>query len=347
MTLIIITTFVLIFVILAVSGAQKQKKEEQKLSRFIANILIRIEKSPTRRDFINTFTACVEQSEFFPSKHFYETHYDQILRICHDNTENVKIWQTFAKIMKRLDRSFALSWDVSEKEKKKNRRKNLNLFLYALSKEQHNLSAKQEMISIISTYKLAPNEFANLIFTSEEIFEFVKYWFKRSFIKYGQPDQKYVVSIPVDLHSMERNEETYKFSVQLELIYFKLEEGNTEVGNTNLKYDLMELFQIYQSALLDQEAKIFINWISRDLKIIYDSNHPFMLELSYIKELCSLLKNSQNKVNRMEQEICNLIRRRLIELYKQDMNFNSSEIEFSGTKLEGAYKSILAKYKHS
>ena len=331
--------------ILAVSGAQEQKKKEQELSKFIANILISIEKNPKRRDFINTFTACVEQSEFFPAKYFYETHYDQILRICHDNTANVKIWQTFAKTMKRLDRS--LFWDVSEKEKKKNRKKNLNLFLYALSKEQNNISTKQEIISIVSTYQPAPNEFANLIFTSEEIFEFVKYWFKRSFIKYGQPDQTYIVSIPIDLHSMERDEETCKFSVQLELIYFKLGEGNTEVGNSNLKYDLMELFQIYQSALLDQEVKIFINWISRDLKIIYDSHHPYMLELIYIKELCSLLKNSQNKVNHMEQEICNLIKSRLIELYKQDINFNSPKIEFSGTKLEGKYRSILAKYKHS
>lgn len=136
------------------------------------------------------------------------------------------------------------------------------------------------------------------------------------------PDH-YLINIPVKIYDL-HTDQNGKYRVKFDLIYFQIVNSEFSIGDTNITYDLEQLYTIFKTTIQGKgKASISINFFPRKIRI-YQDNNPRIAELRYLKALHKEfmdinlnIKNLDNEIRKIESLIKTI---QESDLYKYQVN---------------------------
>ncbi|MBS3029652.1 MAG: hypothetical protein HCA25_22040 [Dolichospermum sp. DET50] len=111
----------------------------------IETCIIQIEKNPSFPEIYDKFIETWRSSTWIPHEDIFNSgYYDRILKICEQNSSNIKAWQLLEQVLQRLNMSFGINIAG-----KRNRANTFRLLADNLMKEFQNQAIKERIISLI------------------------------------------------------------------------------------------------------------------------------------------------------------------------------------------------------
>ena len=304
----------------------KSKAQLKNVALYITNL----EKNTKSDSSYEKLIEVLKKSSYIKSSMFVnQGYYARILKICRENSSNIKVWQLLKEI---LSNPFFL---LEESQKSKT----LQLLLDIMTKEFKNTKIKDKILE-------------NIIFclhANQGKMEFISYWFSKSVIRLENPTPDlYIINIPIKIHNLRFEQNIFK--INFDLLYFQINQGNFTMGNTYISYNLFELFQIFLSSIRGKKEEIFINFSTRKL-FIYEDNHARVTEIKYLKFFYNEVNNINDELKKMDAEITKLesfiktietsdIYNHQINTYQQSLNL-LRDIKSKGIEIKEEYFHFL------
>jgi len=129
--------------------------------------ITRIEKEPSSSGVFDELIEILRVSQWIQIDDFYNGGcYDRILKICEQNSSNVKAWQILGEVIQKLNLTFRIDLNNN------NRKKIFRLLVDSLFKEFRNQPIRDKILSLVHrTSGITPSETQDLYNTSLKILE--------------------------------------------------------------------------------------------------------------------------------------------------------------------------------
>ncbi|MDH6066980.1 hypothetical protein NWP26_06860 [Chrysosporum ovalisporum APH033B] len=240
-----------------------------------------IEKYPNSPSEYDNFMILWRQSSSMnPQTFLAGNYYDRILKICNTNSSNILAWQLLKAVVIHFLPSFNEN-QISE---------TFTLLITSLEKEFKNTPIKKVILEILPLF----------ITDSETSVKFINYWLPKSLVRLVEIDPNlYVINIPLKIDDLKVYGD--RSTINFDLIYFKIHQGEFTMGDTNINYNLKELFEIFVESIIGIGSTIFVNMIPR--RLIISNNNYRITEISYLKTLYKEFVNMNSEINNLDSEI--------------------------------------------
>lgn len=255
--------------------------EKTRLQNLI-QCLYQIEKYPNSPSGYDKFMALWQQSSFIKPQTFLAgDYYDRILKICNTNSHNILSWHLLKAVIIRFLLAFN-EYQISE---------TFTVLIKSIENEFKNTPVKTLILEIIILF----------IRDNESQIQFLNYWLSKTFVRLPKTDPNlYLINLPVKISNLRVYENSC--NVDFSLIYFKIHKGEFSMGDTNISYNLKELFDIFIQAIKGEDSIICINFSSRKV-FVYSSENYRVAEFRHLISLYKEFMNIDSDIQNLNNEI--------------------------------------------